>query len=48
MNIKTGRFNTPEQHHSGWFRVFGFGNIKNGHLEIWFGHRYISIDNYEV
>jgi hypothetical protein len=40
MNIHTGKFSKPEEHHEGWSKVLRF----TGSTEIWLGKRWILID----
>jgi hypothetical protein len=42
MNIKTGTFANPKDHHKGWFQFFRFGKPFSG-IEIWFGRKYITM-----
>lgn len=41
MRVVTGKFDNPQTHHEGWFRVFRFGNNV---VEVWFGRNWILIE----
>lgn len=41
MKVITGKFDNPQEHHEGWFRIFRFGGKI---VEVWFGKNWILIE----
>jgi hypothetical protein len=39
MRLETGKFDDPQDHHEGWFRVYRF----NHSIEVWVGEHWLFI-----